>query len=196
LESREQLRPSALGRVLEGHGAAHELDQIPIFVPPGGAKHGIPDGPRLLAFDLVEGVLPQGGDLRAGDVVEDLQGMLALSDDALDLGEQRGVELVAGGSFESEAVLEGVFVLLEPPLELTLGELLRSEGVETEGATDQIEGAAGLTLELLVAGLEALVRVFKIAFDEGLVLVEAEGHDGARVGEGGRETERGDRDTI
>ena len=125
LQTREQLARSALGG-LQARGA-HELDQIPIFVSPGGAEHGVPDGPRLLALDLVEGVLPQGGDLRAGDVVEYLQGMLALGDDALDLGEQRRVELVAGGGFEGEAVLERVVVVLQPPLELGLGELWRSE---------------------------------------------------------------------
>jgi hypothetical protein len=56
-------------------------------------------------------------------VVEDLQRMLALGDDALDLGQQRGVERVGRGRLECQAVLEGVVVLLEPPLELALGEL-------------------------------------------------------------------------
>jgi hypothetical protein len=53
--------------------------------------------------------------------------------------------------------------------------------------TDQVESAVGLALELLVASLETLFGVLEVAFNKGLILVEAERHDLGPRGEKRRE---------
>lgn len=56
-----------------------------------------------------------------------------------------------------------------------------SLNLQSGRGTYQIEGIVGLTLELLLAGLETLIGMFEIAIDKGLVLVEAERHVECRV---------------